>query len=70
MSFRRGPRASRSRKSLKINGGQVRPEHFDRDLPVVLDVLGKVHARHPAGPELTLDLMAPLESSFQSVDGV
>jgi hypothetical protein len=30
------------------HGRQLRPEHFDRDPPVVLQVLGEKHYRHPA----------------------
>ena len=33
-------------------------QHLDRDLPVVLDVLGEIHRRHPALAELTLDPVA------------
>ena len=36
-------------------------EHLDRDPPAELLVLGEVHVRHPAGPELADDHVAPVE---------
>ena len=38
-------------------GGELRPEHLDRDLPVVLEVPGEKHRRHAALADLSLDLV-------------
>jgi hypothetical protein len=37
-------------------------EHFDGHRPPVPEVAGKVHRRHPAPPELTLDAVAVAQS--------
>ena len=38
------------------NGGrEIVPEHLDRDLAAMLEVLGEVDRRHAAGAELALD---------------
>jgi hypothetical protein len=33
-------------------------QHLESDLPVVLEIMGKVDRRHSAAPELTLDGVA------------
>ncbi len=38
--------------------GQVRSQHFDRDLAAVSDVVCQVHGGHPAGTQLTFDAVA------------
>ena len=35
--------------------GKLRPEHLDRDLPLMPDVLRQVHRRHPALAQLALE---------------
>ena len=37
------------------HGGELRLQDLERDLPVVLEVVGEVHRRHPARAELPLD---------------
>ena len=37
---------------------EFRFEHLDRHLAVVLEIVGEVHRRHPAGAELALDTIA------------
>jgi hypothetical protein len=34
------------------------PEHLERDPTIMLDVVGEIHNRHSAGPELPLDAIA------------
>ena len=36
-------------------GGNLRLEHLDGDLAVVLEVLGEIHGRHPSGANRALD---------------
>ena len=48
------------------HGGQFRLQHLDRDLAVVLQVLGEVHRGHAAGAELALDAVAVGESDRQA----
>ena len=33
-------------------------EHFDGDRPVVLEIVGEIHTRHPALADLSLDAIA------------
>ena len=51
-------------------GGQFRPQHLDRHLAVVFDVLGEVHRGHAAGTNLPLDDVAVGEGGFESVEDV
>ncbi len=44
--------------------------NFDRDLAVVLEVLGKVNRRHPAGAYLALDGVAVGKSIAQTLESV
>jgi hypothetical protein len=37
------------------HGGELRPQHLDRDLAVVLQVGGEKHYRHPALTELAIE---------------
>jgi hypothetical protein len=37
---------------------QLGPQHLDRDLPVVLQVLGQIHRRHPTLAEVTFEAIA------------
>ena len=37
------------------HGGQLGPQHLDRDLAVVPQILGQVDRGHPAGPDLVLE---------------
>ena len=39
------------------HGGELGAEHLDGDPPAVLQVLGQVDRRHPALPQLALDLV-------------
>ncbi len=50
--------------------GQLRLQHLERDLPLVLDVIGEVDRGHPALAELALDAVAPLEGRVQLSDGI
>ena len=38
--------------------GELRPQHLDRDLAVVLEVLRQIHRRHAARAQLPLDAVA------------
>ncbi len=49
------------------HGGQLRLQHLDRDLAVVLEVLGQVHRGHAAGPELALDAVAVGEGGGEPI---
>ena len=40
------------------HGGELGPQHLDRDLAVVLEVLGEVDGGHAALAELALDAVA------------
>src|SRR5207244_5469928 len=40
---------------------QLRPQHFDRHDPAMLDVVREVDRRHAAAPQLTLDRIATRE---------
>ena len=40
---------------------ELRPQHLDRDVAVVLDVVGEIHGGHPAPAKLPLDGVAALE---------
>jgi hypothetical protein len=39
--------------------------HLERDRPVVPEIAGEVHGRHPAPAELTLDLVAPSQGGLE-----
>ena len=52
------------------HGGQLGPQHLDRDLAVVLEVLGEVHRGHAAGAELALDAVAVGEGGREVGPGV
>ncbi len=43
--------------------GQLRPQHLDRDLAVVLQVLGEIDRGHAALAQLPLDAVAVGQSS-------
>ena len=45
--------------------GQFRPQHLDRHLAVVLEVLGEVDCGHAPAPELTLDRVSIGERCMQ-----
>ena len=48
--------------------GQLRSQYFDRDLPPVLEILGKVDHRHPTATELALNRVATGEGGLESVE--
>src|SRR5687768_15705697 len=48
-------------------GGQLGPQHLDRYLPAVAQVLGQVDCRHASGAELALDAVAVGESGRQAL---
>ncbi len=50
------------------DGGELRAQHFDRDLAVVLHVMGEVDGRHAAGAELALDRVAVGEGTAEAVE--
>ena len=46
--------------------GQLRPQDLDRNLTVVLQVLGQIDRGHPAGAEFAFDTVAILQSSCEA----
>jgi hypothetical protein len=48
------------------HGGQFRPQHLERDLAVVLDVVRQVHRRHAALAQLALDDVAIGDRGLQT----
>ena len=50
-----------------MHRGQLRTEHLDRHLAVVLEVLGEIHGRHTALTQLPLDPVAVGESGRESM---
>jgi hypothetical protein len=52
------------------DGGKLRLEHFDGDLPVVLQVMCEVHRRHAARPQLSLDAVPIGERGGETVGNV
>ncbi len=52
------------------HGSQLRPQHFHRNLAMVIQILGKVHRGHAAGAKFFLDGVAVGESGFESVEKV
>ena len=46
----------------------VRPEHLDRDLAVVLEIVGEEDLRHPALTQLALDPVAGGDRSTEALD--
>ena len=49
---------------------QLRLQHLERDLALVLQVVGQVDRGHPALAELALDAIAALEGRVQAGDGI
>ena len=47
-------------------GGEVRVQHLDRDLAIVLEVVGQIDRGHPAGTQLALDAVAAGEGAAAS----
>jgi hypothetical protein len=52
------------------NGGQLGLEHLQRDLALVLEVIGQVDGRHPALTQLTRDGVAAFEGRVQASDWI
>ena len=50
------------------HGGELGPEHLERDLAVVLDVAREVDRGHAAGAELALDAVAVGECGGEARD--
>src|SRR4029077_4204437 len=51
-----------SQEPLRADGGRdVGPQHLDRDLAAVAEVLGDVHRGHAAAAQLTVDRVAVAE---------
>ena len=46
--------------------GELRPQHLQRDLPLVLQVVGHIDGRHPACTDLTLDTISAFECRVQA----
>ena len=44
------------------HSGKVGPQHLERDLTVVAEILRQVHRRHAPGAELALDSIAVMKS--------
>ena len=57
----------RRKRSAPIDGGEFGPQHLDRDLAVVLEVLREVDRGHAAGTELALERVAVGECGLQPV---
>jgi hypothetical protein len=51
-------------------GCQLRPKHFERHLPFVLQVAGEVDHGHAAAAEFALDVVTIGETGFQPVESV
>jgi hypothetical protein len=51
------------------DGGQLGLEHLERDLPLVLHVLGEIDRRHAPLPDLALDDVAGAERRVEAFDG-
>jgi hypothetical protein len=52
------------------HGGELGLQYLDRDLTVVLEVLGEVNCGHPAARKLTLDRVAVGEGGVQTGEKV
>jgi hypothetical protein len=50
--------------------GQLRPEHLDRDLAIMLEIVSEIDGCHPTSTELTLNRVAVSQRSFQTIKGV
>jgi len=46
---------------------RVRAEHLDRDIAVVLEIAGEIHARHAAGTEQAEQFVAVCERCLQRI---
>ena len=57
-------------RSREKDGCQLRLQHLQRDLPLVLDVGGEVHRRHSTPTVFTLDAVAAFEGGVQAGNGV
>jgi hypothetical protein len=56
-------------ESLRAEGeAHFGEEHFDRDLPVVLEILGEIYRGHRPVTDLTLDLVAVRNGGFQAFE--
>jgi len=55
---------SRSNRSLPDRGGELRVQHLDGDVALVLDVVAEIHRGHTAATELPLDEVAVLQGSL------
>ena len=51
-------------------GGQFGPQDLDRDLAIVLEILGEVDGGHAARAELALDAVAVGERSREAFDAI
>ena len=49
---------------------QLGLQHLERDVPVVLQVLGEIDRRHATFTQLTLDGVAAFQGAVQASDGV
>ena len=49
-------------------GGQLRAEHLDGDLAVVLQVVREVNVRHPAAADFSAEVVAGRERGPQAID--
>jgi len=50
-------------------GGELRAQHLHRDAAAVLEILGEIHARHPARADLALDAVARAQRVDERVGG-
>src|SRR5439155_1473689 len=48
--------------------GELRPEHFDRHVPIVLPVVGEVDVGHAPGADLPIELIAVRERGPQAIN--
>src|SRR5207249_4639282 len=49
-------------------GGELGPEHLDRDVAVVLPVVGMVHMGHAPGPDLTIEIVTVRKCGPQAIN--
>src|SRR5216683_6525240 len=56
--------------SYADRGGELATQNFECHEPIVLQITGKVHRRHPAPPQLTLDVEPIRERCRKTRQGI
>jgi hypothetical protein len=49
-------------------GGELGPEHFDGDWPVVLQVFRQIDRGHAAGPDLAFDAVPAAQGALETLE--